>query len=557
MKKRIYRLLSFIMALTLAWGGNSVPQVAAASNTYYVSSTGSDSNSGSSTAPFKTFPRAVSSLQPGDTLQVLPGTYGDILTLSTSGLEGAPITVIGDGAILNMQGVNANGIVVSGSYIRVSGFEVTGATDFGILVTGRNVTIEKNRVHDNVTRNGVGTCGISTSWGSAVKVKVGGQNTTIRNNTVYDNCGEGIAVTRGVTALVEGNTVSDSFGVNIYIDNSPYVAVQNNTSYCTGTHLKDGNRATGIALGEEVYSGWGAQLHDVLISGNSITDCRTGVAAYESYVGGTLTNVTITNNYVPSGQKRGVSLQTLANQNVVVSYNTLFNDIYVNQSAGVTLTGNIIGSGAPTPTSTNLPLPTSTQVPPTFTPTATLIPASPTVTNPPALTSTTVAPSFTPTAMPIPASPTATNIVLPSPTATLIIPTSTQSVVTSTPTSSNTFDDKNSAFVYSSGWYNISTTSAYNGSYKQTAQNGATVTFPFTGQSFSIIYKGGAVFSKFDVYVDGTYVATLDQKLSTATYQKRWDYPGQFAYGNHTLKLVFKVTSSTIYRGSLDAVIVR
>jgi len=84
-----------------------------------------------------------------------------------------------------------------------------------------------------------------------------------------------------------------------------------------------------------------------------------------------------------------------------------------------------------------------------------------------------------------------------------------------------------------------------------------TVTFPFTGQSFSIIYKGGAVFSKFDVYVDGTYVATLDQKLSTATYQKRWDYPGQFAYGNHTLKLVFKVTSSTIYRGSLDAVIVR
>lgn len=519
------------MALTLAWGGNSVPQVAAASNTYYVSSTGSDSNSGSSTAPFKTFPRAVSSLQPGDTLQVLPGTYGDILTLSTSGLEGAPITVIGDGAILNMQGVNANGIVVSGSYIRVSGFEVTGATDFGILVTGRNVTIENNRVHDNVTRNGVGTCGTSMSWGSAVKVKVGGQNTTIRNNTVYDNCGEGIAVTRGVTALVEGNTVSDSFGVNIYIDNSPYVTVQNNTSYCTGTHLKDSNRATGIALGEEVYSGWGAQLHDVLISGNTITDCRTGVAAYESYAGGTLTNVTITNNYVPSGQRRGVSLQTLANQNVVVSYNTLFNDIYVYQSAGVTLNGNIIGGTAPAPTSTSLPSPTSTQVVPSFTPTATQVPASPTAT--------------------------ATKTVLPSPTATLIVPTSTQNVATSTPSSSKTFDDKNSAFVYSSGWHTITTTSAYNGSYRQTSQNGVTVTFPFTGQSFSIIYKGGAVFSKFDVYVDGTYVATLDQKLSTATYQKRWDYPGQFAYGNHTLKLVFKVTSATIYRGSLDAVIVR
>ena len=52
-------------------------------------------------------------------------------------------------------------------------------------------------------------------------------------------------------------------------------------------------------------------------------------------------------------------------------------------------------------------------------------------------------------------------------------------------------------------------------------------------------------------------VGTLDQKLGAATYQVRWDFPGQLAAGNHTLKLVFKVTSATINRGSLDAVIVR
>ncbi|HLO17537.1 MAG TPA: hypothetical protein VK206_22080, partial [Anaerolineales bacterium] len=109
----------------------------------------------------------------------------------------------------------------------------------------------------------------------------------------------------------------------------------------------------------------------------------------------------------------------------------------------------------------------------------------------------------------------------------------------------------------SSGWQSVSTTNAYGGSYKETTQNGTTVTFPFTGQSFSLIYKGGVTFSKFDVYMDGALVGTLDQKLSTTTYQKRWDYPAQLTYGSHTLKLVFKVTSSTIYRGSLDAVIVR
>jgi len=60
-----------------------------------------------------------------------------------------------------------------------------------------------------------------------------------------------------------------------------------------------------------------------------------------------------------------------------------------------------------------------------------------------------------------------------------------------------------------------------------------------------------------DVYVDGVLVGTLNEKLATTTYQSRWDYPGQLTYGNHTLKLVFKVTSATVNRGSLDAVIVR
>jgi len=164
-----------------------------------------------------------------------------------------------------------------------------------------------------------------------------------------------------------------------------------------------------------------------------------------------------------------------------------------------------------------------------------------------------------------PPAPTATAITLPSATPTLVVPTLASTAIPTTPTlaptaaitSARTFDDKNAAFVYSSGWQSVSTSKAYGGSYRETTQNGATVTFPFTGQSFSIIYKGGITFSKLDVYVDGVLVGTLSQKLGAATYQQRWDYPGQLALGNHTLKLVFKVTSTTINRGSLDAVIVR
>ena len=217
-------------------------------------------------------------------------------------------------------------------------------------------------------------------------------------------------------------------------------------------------------------------------------------------------------------RRNGETLRSVWNGNLgsnpdgwgVISWNEIAETTHIKpmQKWGNTylnvLTG-LIGSVAPAPTAA----PTNTPLPPP-TPTNTLIPATPTLIS---------------TATPLPAA--------------------------------QTYDDKNSAFVYSSGWSTITTSNAYNGSYRETTQNGTSITFPFTGQSFSIIYKGGVTFSKFDVFVDGVLVGTLDQKTSTTTYQKRWDYPGTLAFGSHTLKLVFKVTSSTIYRGSLDAVIVR
>ncbi len=366
MRKTKFQIMTVIAALLLSFGSFTNTKAASAaampehqlalagSNIYYVSTSGKDTNSGSATAPFKTFSKAASVLAAGDTLQVLAGTYNETLTLSKSGTAAAPITVIGNGAILNMQASKANGISITGSYIKVSNFEIIGAVDFGILIAGKYVVVENNNLHDNVTKNGVGTCGLSTSWGSAVKVKVGGENSVIRNNTVYNNCGEGIAVTRGVIALVENNTAYDNFNVNYYVDNSPWVVVQNNLSYCTGTHLRNGNRATGIALGEEFYTGWGAQLHDVTITGNTVRDCQNGIVAFASNVGGTLTNATISNNSVPSGQVRSISMQASTNKNVVVSYNNVFNTVYVKQTSGISLVGNVI-SDATIPTSTPPP----------------------------------------------------------------------------------------------------------------------------------------------------------------------------------------------------------
>jgi parallel beta-helix repeat protein len=415
MNKTAYRIISFAVAFALAFGTFS-PALAAAAlqpgvqgqpaamlsgNVYYVSTTGKDTNPGTSTAPFKTFAKAVSVLAPGDTLQVLPGTYYESLRLTKSGTAAAPITVIGTGAIVNMQGTQDTGIKVSGNYVNLSNFEVTGAVDAGIAIPGKYVTIRNNLVHDNVTQNGVNRkCGVASSWSSALKVGVGGANITIEGNSVYNNCGEGIAITRGVNVLVKNNTVFDNFAPNIYVDNSPYTTVQDNLVYCTGAVLRlDGRRPTAIGLGEEYYEGWGAQMHDVLLTGNTVRDCGKGVGAFDSELGGALTNVTITKNYIPSGDGRAISLTNELNNNVVISYNTLFNEPWLNVSAGVTLIGNIIiGSTAPTPTAISSP--TKTALVPTFTPTSTL-PAATNTAAPVASNTATPAPASSSTPLPV------------------------------------------------------------------------------------------------------------------------------------------------------------
>ena len=65
--------------------------------TYYVSSSGSDSNSGTSTsAPFRTFARAVKPLRAGDTLYIRGGTWTQQLDLmNTSGTSSAWIKIAG------------------------------------------------------------------------------------------------------------------------------------------------------------------------------------------------------------------------------------------------------------------------------------------------------------------------------------------------------------------------------------------------------------------------------------------------------------------------------
>ncbi|MCL4274031.1 MAG: right-handed parallel beta-helix repeat-containing protein [Anaerolineales bacterium] len=584
----LFAILSLTLGLFTPAGASSVSIPHAAGNTYFVSVSGSDLNNCTQSAPCKSFNKAMSLIQSGDVLYVMPGTYNQTLTISKS-----RVTVEGNKAVIDTTGTFGIRVASTAQNVVVRGFTVTRANSHAIYVEGQFVTIENNVVYHSVLENGTLLNGVIScrngSWGSAIKVKVGGENVIIRNNEVFDNCGEGIAATRGVNVLIEGNRVYDNHSVNIYVDNSINTQVLNNHSFCK-------NRDTSpIAVGEEYYDGWGAQLRDVVIKDNRIEGCQRAIIVYGSGVGGTLTNALIDNNIVASGTgtRSVISLDNQRNSNVRITNNQLWKlNIWVRSPAGVTLENNSVGGALPTVTNTPVsviatrtPIPIVTQSwTATSTPISspTSVPPSATPILPPATSTPFVMPTFThtsipPTALPsaTPVLPSATSILPPATSTPFVMPTFTHtsipptSLPSATPDSSDDpepietepsekiFDDKDGAFEYSRGWDDIRRRKAHGGSYKMTTRNGAFVTFTFTGESFSVLYLAGSEFKSIDVYVDDVLVGTIKDKGKNRRFHQRWDYSGKLETGVHTLKLVFNLGRSRNSSGTLDAVIVR
>ena len=62
--------------------------------TYYVSTTGNDNGSGTQSSPWHTINHALqSSLKPGDTVVVEPGTYNEAISINQSGSAAGNITL--------------------------------------------------------------------------------------------------------------------------------------------------------------------------------------------------------------------------------------------------------------------------------------------------------------------------------------------------------------------------------------------------------------------------------------------------------------------------------
>ena len=192
----------------------SVSSGIAPGNTFYVSTTGSDSNNGSKTTPKRTITAALNVAQAGDKVLVAQGTYSDHISISTGKQvyggyssdfsarnPAVYVTTIdggGTGNVVTHGGTAAlphrviDGFVIqNGQY----GFNLTSNTDIPIS--------------DCVVRNNRGS--------SAAGIYAGGGNLTVLNCAITGNAGYGILQQGSTSSIIANNTISgNQYGIGGY-----------------------------------------------------------------------------------------------------------------------------------------------------------------------------------------------------------------------------------------------------------------------------------------------------------------------------------------------------
>jgi len=269
---------------------------------YYIATTGSDSNPGTSEQPFKTINKGAEIAQAGDVVIIRSGTYKPTIkiTPANSGTESSPITYISeikDGAVIDGQLSVPSTSTRDGlfhlegrSCIVIDGLRLINSGFFGILIKNcTNVTVKNcstkftyasgiigaNSSNVKVLNNSVQQAcmfpnkSIGTneciSMASVDGFEVG-FNMVFDRTTDLNNGGEGIdAKNACLNGKIYHNTVYDLYRTGIYVD--AYSKNLSNIEVFANTVYKCGN---GIRIASEV----GAMAQGINIHDNLVRDCK-------------------------------------------------------------------------------------------------------------------------------------------------------------------------------------------------------------------------------------------------------------------------------------------
>lgn len=331
--------------------------------TYYVSTTGSDSNAGTLSAPFRTVQHAASIAVAGDTVEVRAGVYNEKVTLPSSGnASSGYITFMsypGETAVLDGTGVSCCGAsgqdglfsLRTNSYIIIQGFEIrnyktttkASATGIDFEGAGSHIQILDNHIH-NIVATG-GSCNSANALAIAIygeQAPASINHLTIAGNEVDHNttgCSETVTVNGNVQYWVEAsNLIHDDN--NIGMDFIGFEGVSPTAAY---DQARDGwNVANTIynisSSNNPVYTAncWCADGFyadggtRIIVERDLVHDVDINEAASE-HSGHTSSYVTIRNNVIYNMNAPGISIggysgRVGGSDHIVIVNNTLYND---------------------------------------------------------------------------------------------------------------------------------------------------------------------------------------------------------------------------------------
>ena len=276
------------------------PEGIFAQNSYYVSPSGDDSNTGSITQTWKHIPYAISRLQPGDTLNIMEGTYPGKIDVSVSGEEKAHILIrnydkeevtitgsllsadeylmqISGKKYIEIQGLNfadyqapdARGLsILNSSYIKIEGCSFINI-DYSPQAAGETPTEDQNaqpiiilgKDSGNSSKEiSIVNCRISqceTGWSEALSINGNVDGFEILNNEIFDNTNIGIVAIgfegecpdpskdqarngKIIHNKVYNNLSAYDVAAGIYIDGGKNIIVENNISYANDYGIEVG-----------------------------------------------------------------------------------------------------------------------------------------------------------------------------------------------------------------------------------------------------------------------------------------------------------------------------
>ena len=328
-----------------------------AQTNYYVSPSGDDNNSGTMLqSPWQHVQRAANAAMPGSTVNILAGTYNELVTMNVSGTIGNPITFknyLGGTVIITKAGVSPrysgllsivdkNNIILDGLTLQglvapggraVLVYANPGSTTRDIVLRNLTVTnikyadppIPSGTADDNA--NGIVIYGTGTTPGDAIR------NVTVENCRVYGNANgssENITVSGNVLGFAIRNNVVYN-NLNVGID------IAGHKGASTTPAVDQARR--GVVSGNITYN----NIHPTVTSAGIYCDgCRSTIiernTTYANPVGisigcevpGTADSVTVRDNLIYQNSYSGIGFGadtqgiTSSVQNSVVSNNTCY-----------------------------------------------------------------------------------------------------------------------------------------------------------------------------------------------------------------------------------------